>query len=421
MILLDLVDSLTTVSPVEITGSVVRTPSSNRPIVVTATGGASTATDTAESSGRFGLSVPLRKNAVNALQLIASDDGGAISDPVAVTVRHDDRGPAVAAVTPGPDGVEPNVSAIQIRLSEPAVLRGFGAGVLLLRGADTVSGVATLSADSLTFTFTPTGGLRQNSVYAFVFDGVTDLAGNPVVGADSACFVTRLTSAAQAVRPDETNDLFGAGATFRSPSDLSELRWGLADGELTGVFKFTTPRSYDSTALNNLLVFIEIDVDQDSTTGYVTFKDDLFSDPSFADFATGIRAEYLIGLDPFTLSGVPEIAGFSYTGLYGGPNPSPDSIFINDVFLPGFCRQFVGFATLWDALGPDDGNFDYVLTTFNLEGPLAFVVDPTPTAGHLTETFAGLFPKPTGAVGVASRIARPGVPVEIRRRIRRVR
>ena len=79
---------------VGITGEVFRTPQKESAIlVVTVTGGAITAIDTASLHGLFTVTVPLLTNATNDLELTGHDDTGATTaGPWRHTVVHVDEG-----------------------------------------------------------------------------------------------------------------------------------------------------------------------------------------------------------------------------------------------------------------------------------------------------------------------------------------
>jgi hypothetical protein len=402
----DALPALTPATELTVTGSVSRNPPATTSIVVSASGGLNAPADSADETGRFSLALQLRPNMVNSITLTAADGTGSTSVPVVLTITQDGVAPTVASMSPQGDGVATNITAIQIGLSEPVVLSGLNAGAQVVRGFEVVSGVSFLSADSLTLTFSPSQALKQNSVYSVVLVGVADRAGNLAAPAADACFVTQVTAPAMVVETDSTGDILVASATGISPSDLVEFRLAVVGGELTGVLKYTTPRSYDTTATNNVVTLIELDTDQDSTTGYRTFKDSLYVVGGLGtQFSSGTRVEYVIGIDPYPLSDTPELAGLSYVGEY------IDQFIFNltDAYLPGFCGEFVGIVTTLSALGGDEGNINYTILNMNFEGVVGLAADAAPSSGHWTTAFAGMFGPVVSAPALGSQGPRGAV------------
>lgn len=400
-----------TTSTVTVTGLVTRTPpKENAVITVTASGAQQVAVDTAEASGAFTLQISLVPNAANTIMIVAQDRGGAVSDPVTVTVTQDGVAPTVVSMTPSGDGVAPTQTpTIEVRFSEPVVTASANAGLEVFGRAHVLSGVSSLSADSLTLTFVAGEALEQNAVYAVGFRDLADVAGNAVVPSPSlSCIVTQRTATAGVVESDPTSDLLATvGAAGTSPSDLVELRLAVdAQGVFSGVFRFTTVRSLDLAASNNVEILIELDTDQDSTTGFRTLKDTIFINNSTLhdQYGTsGTRSDYVIDVLP----GSPGDTGFV------GQNTAFLEFDITALFVPTVCGRFVGFAIPMAALGSDDGNMNYLLTTWNYEDPQGneIVIDAVPMSGHLTTAFAGQFAPLTSAP------TPPGPPPSTPRRI----
>lgn len=380
-ITLDDVPSPVRSATVAISGLVTRTPAKETTIIVTAAGGQTAASDTAGVGGRFTVEVSLNPNTRHQIVLTAQDASGAVSLPDTVFVEHDGVAPSVVSTTPEGDGAGTAVS-VEVQFSEPVVLTGAGALELVNQGLS-VAGATTLSADSLTATFVPQQALQENAIYTIGFPGVTDAAGNPVEEGLTRCFITELT-AATGTELDSTNDLFALGQpTGASPADLVEIRLGAVTGRLLGVLKFTTPRQFEPDSANNAFAYLDLDLDQDSTTGFVTLKDALFStlDPTLS---SGARAEYVIGLDWF-----PSLADSGAVGRY-----VDTGVFeIVALLLPDVCGEFFGFSVSFGLLGSDDGNFNYVVLAGNVEAN-GILVDPAPQSGHYTAGLAGQFASP---------------------------
>lgn len=368
-----------------VSGIVTRTPLKETTILVTVSGGASAVVDTAGPAGDFNLGVTLVANSPNTLTITAQDAQGNVSAPDTATVIHDGKGPTIASMTPAraSDGVPTNTS-IEIRFSEPVRIDPATENIRLVTAGQSLTGLAALSADSLTLSFAPSGALRTNSVYELLLDGIKDVAGNRIASSEQACFVTELAGAAKLVIADSTLDyLWTTGTSVVSPSDLVEARFGTFGELLTVVLEFTTPRQFDTTAVENLLAFIEFDIDQDSTTGFTSAKDLLFTGV-LGSSGTGV--EYVMALDLFDSA---------YVARYVDQDLVPE---IRSWFRPGICAEFASLSASFADLGGDDGDMDFVITTWNVESldlnqPL-LVVDPTPTSGHYSLAFSGLFPVP---------------------------
>ena len=317
----------------------------------------------------------------------------------------DITGPTAVAITPMGDGIATN-ARIEVTFNEPIVTSGATGGLKVFSGSRQVDGASVTSSDSLTLSFFPSGTLPENGVFGLELQGVTDTAGNQATLPDSACFVTELTVPAKSVIADGVGDLwdFGTGAIGTSPSDLVESRYAIEDSMLSGVLEFSTPRSLDTLSPNNLLHYIEIDIDQDTTTGFGALKD-LFFDLVDSSFASGTKVDYVVGLEPV------DPDGLSYVGQLDA-----DSVTVTDLFRPGLCGKFVGFSTSMANLGNDDGNMDLVSLSVNFEGnpgafTTPFILDPSPTSGKETLSFAGLFSPPITTMA----------PSPVRRRSVRVR
>ncbi|MBI4421160.1 MAG: Ig-like domain-containing protein, partial [Gemmatimonadetes bacterium] len=391
-ITLDAFSKVTNATNVTLGGGVTRTPPKQTTIVVRATGGLGSPVDTVRG-GRFALKIDLNPNAQNQLSLVASDATGAASEALAVTIRQDNEGPTVAQMTPADtsDNAATNTT-ISLKMSEPVVVAP-GGGLRMSRQGATVSGSSNLSADSLTFSFTPSAPLSPNAIYRLTLSGVTDVATNPVAATFSSCFATAITGApATFATTDPSSDLFsssGSPGTLQPP-DLLAARFAREGALFSGIFRFVGPRVFSNVAANRAAVFIDLDVDQDSTTGFVTFKDTLFlasanSTNRFDTLSSGTRAEYIIGLEPHT-----QLGDSAYVGKY----TAPEEFNVMGTFLPGVCGALMGFVAPFSVIGNDDGKINAVVMSLAASSTFLYV-DPMPTKGHLTLNLAA--PTPVAA------------------------
>lgn len=399
VIALGIVPDVTASSSLAIDGTVTRTPTKETEIVITASGGRLPVSDTAAMDGSFSISVPLAANTTQTITLTAQDGTGSVSAPVTVTVRQDGVEPQVTGFTPSGADVSTQPT-IEVTFSEPVRLSGTGAIQLLHNGA-TVPASALLASDSLRVTLSLGRLLTENAVYLMAFPGVTDIAGNGLTTGTSACFVTANTAPAALSQSDPTGDIFTAGTPSNpSPSDLDLFRLSLHSDTLFGVLRFTTPRSFGSDAEpNNAFAYIGIDLDQDSATGYGTYKDTIFAT---LNVPSGLGAEAAIWIDWFPNFGDSAIVG---------QRDGPASLTVTSFFLPDVCGRYMGFAIPFASLGADDGDFDYVILAGNSQGTAATLYDPMPESGHYSVAFAGLFVPPYPAVAPAvpplAPVARP--------------
>jgi hypothetical protein len=373
------VPAATAETELAISGNVSRVPAKETEIVLTSSGGTSPTSDTASMDGSFTIRVSLVTNVLNTIVLTAQDGTGSVSSPVTVEVRQDAVPPTVASTTP--TGAEVSTApTLAVTFSEPVVLEGTDA-VELGNAVHTAQTSALLSGDSLTVTLGLTSVLFENAVYRFTFPGVTDVAGNAVTPSGTACFVTANSGLAAADETDPADDLFLVGSPAgTSPADVDFVRLSIHSSRLFGVLRFTTPRSFGSVdSANNAFAYVDLDLDQDSTTGFVTLKDTVFAgDPGLS---SGIRVEYVIGVDWF-----PQFADSAVVGQYVEAGGFQTSF----RFLPDVCGRHLGFAVPMAQLGGDDGNFDYVILAGNVEPAGDLVIDPVPESGHHTVAFAGV-------------------------------
>ena len=410
-ITLDPLAKITSATSVTIGGGVTRTPVKTTTIVVRASGGLGTPVDTVRG-GRFALKIDLNTNAQNQLALTASDATGAASPAVNVSIRQDNQPPTVVQTTPADtaDNVARN-TPIQLKMSEPVVVAA-GGGIRMTRQGAPVSGAASLSADSLTLTFVPSAQLSPNAIYRIAVSGVSDVANNASTSPLTTCFVTAVTGATASLSvSDSINDTFYGGDTTRNTlarPDLVGARFAREGTLFSGVFRFVGPRTFSRVANNRAAVFLDLDVDQDSTTGFVTIKDFLFRQ-SFPTYSSGTRAEYLIGLEPLS-----ELGDSAYVGKWV---PPADSLEFEPVaaFVPDVCGAAMAFVVPFSVLGNDDGKMNAVAVAL-ASSTTALFADPLPTRGRLTLNLAS----PTGPVAgmewpvapaPATRVLRPRIPI----------
>ncbi|MEE8134918.1 MAG: Ig-like domain-containing protein, partial [Gemmatimonadales bacterium] len=406
----DGVDEVTSDSIVQLTGALTRSPPADTPLSVTISGGAAAVTATADEQGRFAADVRLRLDQSNTLTLTPKDGTGSMGQPVTVTILHDGSGPMVVMMTPSGDGLGTSAPTVEVQLSEPVRESGPGAGMSLASGPFTVPGTSVLASDSVTFTFMPTPGtvLPENSIFSVAFQGVTDAAGNvPAVGTN-ACFVTHLTVPAMNQFPDTTRanqDILGfftqggPQPQFIDPADIDQVRTGIQDSVLTVVTRFTNDRSFDLADSNNTFVLIDIDIDQDSTTGSRTFRDSLFIFTGLPTRTSGMGADYGVFVDHLPEVGDSAVVA-QYTGIWVDGGPEFNAL---DVFWPSFCGPFIGVRVALSLLGGDEGNMNVSVMAFNVEGPSLddpIVVDLAPDSMAFNLNYGGLFTPPLRAATV---------------------
>ena len=372
---LDAFSAVTTASSVVLAGGVTRSPEKNTRIVVRVTGGLGAPTDTVQG-GRFSISVPLNPNTNNQFSVTATDQSGVVSETKAVSIRQDNQPPGIAQSTP-PDLTD-NVAVstgIQVLMNEAVVVSG-GGGIQVSRQGIPIAGSSTLSSDSLMFTFTPSEPLVPNTIYRIGFAGVADVLGNAVPVASSACFVTTLSGAPQAgVFEDDDafyyqTDPLPVGIQVPDIVRSRIAREGLA---FSVIVQYAGPRSFSNVASNRAAAYIDLDIDQNATTGYATFKDTLQL-PGAGH--SGTRAEYFVALEPD-----PGHHDSAAVVLHTEPVDSPIEGEIVGFFMPGTCGAFMGFVLPLSVIGGDEGAMNVVMLAIASTQTGAYV-DPVPLTGH---------------------------------------
>ncbi len=364
-------------SSIVVRGTVSREPPSDTPIIVTIAGGAATVPpDTVDAN--FNFTVQLKLNQENQLSIMAFDSKGSVGDAKVVSVFHDDTAPSiVSSIPPDKQRDVSLTTAIEVRYGEPLVEAGPTASFTLKQNSRPVPGTATLSVDKTLFTFQPNLPLEPASIYEMVVSGYDDEAGNPAGDGKHACFITTFDGLQQAVTVDTSSTFFFGG----DPSVLDTLNMlgatlARSGPTLYGVFEFANERSLTGQS-SRASVFVDIDLDNNPTTGFLSFKD-FQLDQSFPELNTGLRVEMIISLDAHV------IADSSFVGV----NTADVEWEVIDIFLPGVCGKFFGFhtTTIFGDSIQDDGNFAYAYTGFAIQdsaatGATGVFADPVPIAG----------------------------------------
>lgn len=403
VVVLDALPATTSRTTIGISGIVERTPPKATTFIITVSGGIQVVADTADATGRFTAAVRLNLNAANDLVVTAEDAGGSVSQPVTITLRHDNEPPTVVASTPSGDGAAPTAN-VEVTFSEPVVFEPRTALRLFHQGEE-LPGVTTASTDRTQLTFLPSVAMWENAIYRIQLEEVRDDAGNEAsLPSSPLCFVTTAPTATTHVAAEPTNDLWTLGQPIGiSPADLTQLRLAAHSGGLFGVYRFTTPRGWGDAQANHAFTYLELDIDQDPGTGFLALRDYFFeTNPSLQ---SGMGAEYVVALD-WVFSSV-GIADSAVVGHY----VAELEFEVLDVLYPDLCDEFQGFSVPTSLFGGDDGRFDYSVVAGNAEAT-GLLLDPAPESGVLTADFSGEFaphavsPAP-GAAGRPRIIVRP--------------
>jgi len=363
-----------------VTGSVTRTPAKATDVIVNVAGGAVAAAETLRTN-KYTVRVRLTVNAANQLAVSATGATGSTSNVLNVTMRQDGQPPAITQATPADTSDNVALSTpIQVTFNEKVVV-GAGGGIRLTRQGATIAGSTAVSGDSLTLTFTPSATLSPNSIYRISTTNVTDVAANAASSTAGTCFVTTPTGATATMSfTDAASDtLYGNGGpdALLAPN-LVAARFAREGTLFSGVFRFTGPRIFSATALNQGGVLLELDTDRDSTTGFWTFKDTLFfASTAFGPdyqtkYSSGTKAEYVIDLEPTSTS-----VGVIIDSAFVGRKTSAINASIDGLFVPGTCGAMIGFVVPFSILGNDDGQMNGV--AMGIAGTTTtFLVDPMP-------------------------------------------
>ncbi len=374
------VDDLPKFSPsssIVVRGTVAREPSSDTPIIVTIAGGTATVSDTVDTN--FNFTVRLKRNQENQLSIMAFDGKGSVADAIVVSVFHDDTAPIIVSSIPLDKKTDVSLTtAIEVRYGEPLVQSDPSATFTLKQNSRQVPGTATLSADKTLFTFQPDQPLEPASIYEMVVSGFNDEAGNPAGGGKHACFITTFDPAQIVVTQDTSSSTFRSIPPPEVLSSMDMLGATLArlGPTLYGVFEFAEERSLLGQS-SRASIFVDIDLDNNPTTGFKSFKDFQFEE-SFPELNTGLRVEMVISLDAHV------VADSGFVGV----NVADARWDVIDTFLPGVCGRFFGFhtTTIFGGNIQDDGNFAYAYTGFAVQdsvatGSAGVFADPVPVAG----------------------------------------
>lgn len=359
---------------VDLSGTVTRDPPDDKPIIVTVAGGTNIVTDTTD--GAFQFRVNLNRNRENQLAITAHDQTGAISQAFIATVFHDDTGPLAESSIPSNRAENvPLDTPIELRFAERLVATSASATFRLKQNSRVVPGVATLSGDSTLFTFQPSDPLEPHSIYEMTAPGFGDAAGNPALNGGSVCFITNADGLVTEVSTDTSTSTFSGGTPNQlTTPDLVGASLARVGNTLYGLFEFTADRSLTGPT-DRAAVFLDIDIDNNGSTGFLGLKDFLL-DTNFPELNSGMGTEFVVSLDGHA------VADSGFVGV----NVGDAEWNVIDTFLPGVCGRFFGFDT--DALlASDDGNFDYVYSAFAVEdttAQAAVFLDPVPIEGHFT-------------------------------------
>ena len=390
---------LTREQTITVQGTVSRSPTKETVTVVSIAGGSNTVQDSLSSPGAFSIDVTLLANQESQLAITASDAQGSVSEAVVVSILHDNVGPQIAQMSP-PSRAE-NVALdvpIEVEFAEP-LLGQTGASVQLLHNGGTVPGVVSISNDSLRVSFTPTGALDPASVYQLAFSGFTDKTGNPVSVDTQACFLTQIGSLVTQLEQDVGDGSWvqGMPEANLTRTDMSRIRFSRLDSTMYTLVEFTNERTFGDDGDDNSILYLEIDADQNSQTGFTTLKDTIFT--TFPELESGIGADWFIGVER-----VPELGDSSYVGIL----TSALEFDIVETFTVGICGRFWGFHhTAFLSANGDDGLFDYTGIAFTI-GENGNLLDVIPESGFNTVNLTGL--QPPGVAAYRDNLVRPRGP-----------
>ena len=394
------VDDLPKFSPtrsITVSGTVTREPSSDTPIIVAVAGGSKTVSDSVDTS--FSFLVLLKSNQENQLSITAFDRKGSVADAIVVSVFHDDTAPSIVGSIPLDKLTDVSLTtAIELRYGEPLV-QGPTASFTLKQNSRPVPGTATLSGDKTLFTFQPDQPLEPASIYEMVVSGFEDEAGNPAGGGSNACFITTFDPAQTVATQDTSSSIFRSQPPpdVVSPVDMLGATLTRSGPTLYGLFEFASERSLTGQS-SRASIFVDIDLDNNPTTGFQSFKDFQF-DQSFPELSANLGAEMVVSIDAHV------IADSGFVGV----NTADVTWDVIDSFLPGVCGRFFGFhtTTIFGDSVQDDGNFAYAYTGFAAQdsstGSTGVFADPVPVAGSFVADLTNPGPSASRTVPLPTR------------------
>ncbi|MGH7538905.1 MAG: Ig-like domain-containing protein [Gemmatimonadales bacterium] len=294
----------------------------------------------------------------------------------------DTTGPSVASVSPtnGATGVALGADVV-VAFSEPIDPASVsGASVQLQLGAFNVPAVITLEGGNRQVRFNPTSSLGNNGGYALtVSNAITDVAGNALTPAPFLSGFTTATATASVA--DGTGDTFGAGAFQADVTTFSA-----SQGSITFVIQFSSTISPASAgAANSVGGYLDIDADQDFTTGF-TPNTDVFRPGTGS---TGMGAEFVVFLFD---NGNGTVSVF-------------DAVTEVGTVPVTFGTTSMTFTVPQSLLGNDDGNVNVAAVLGSLSEP----TDIAPNNGHVTLGVSGL-PAPPPAATLRRALANSVVP-----------
>lgn len=294
-----------------------------------------------------------------ALGLVASlacgGDGGTGPDTTPPSVSSVSPAPGTTGVALGSDVVVTFSEAIA-----PATVTSTSVG-LKLGGVD-IPATLSLENSNRTVRLSPTAPLGNNSAYVLTVTGaITDPTGNALSGAPVTSGFTSAT--VNVTLSDLTGDTFGAGAFHPDVTTFSAQQ-----GSVTVVIQFSAAIArWSANAANSVGGYVDIDADQDSTTGIETWVD--VYRPGAG--STGMGEEFWVDLFD------------NPDGTFRVFNENDDSI---GVVTPTFGATSITFTIPQSLLGNDDGNVNLAV----LVGADTVATDIAPNDGHLTLGTSGL-------------------------------
>jgi RHS repeat-associated protein len=139
--------------------------------VIEVTGGAGVATARVDAQGEFALTVDLRPETLNRLEIAARDAEGNRSAPLAVEVVHDCTPPRVEAA-------ELAAGAVSVTFSERVAAGSLAGQVRLFTAAGEIAGGVAALPSGTGAVFTPSSALPAEPLRLEVSTGIEDLASN---------------------------------------------------------------------------------------------------------------------------------------------------------------------------------------------------------------------------------------------------
>jgi hypothetical protein len=179
------------------------------------------------------------------------------------------------------------------------------------------------------------------------------------------------------------------------PPELTQIRVARVGTDLHWLLKFATSKSLNLSDPANFLAWLDLDLDENGSTGFATVKDTLLRTllPN-----SGARAEYAIAVgsqaSPADSSAAGVLSDWGTIPLAGA-----------FLFVPELCGQLVGFLTPLSALGGDDGGFR-IVTFLQSSDATGLRADAAPDSSFYDVNLTS----PLVGTGASPRVSRsPGV------------